>query len=222
MNDEIKTNENASNLKLRTVGALFILVFFFYAGGSVLISNGQVSIGLALMLANSVAVVVIGVILRPIIALDAPLTASVYLAARVIEAILLGIGATVLALADNAELNSSLYRLGMIALGLGSIGFCRWLLSSRRIYVFHAWLGLIGYPLLVLAMMAGFFGLEFWANVFLLPGALFELTFGLYLLFVGRDFVQPGIYPSADAHARFSCAEYPENCGTGCDLSTSL
>ena len=129
---------------MQIVGALFVLVFGFYAGGSVLVSNKQVSLGLVLMLANSIAVIVIGLFLRPVIALDAPLTANIYNGARVAEGILLGVGASVLTLANNAELNSNLYRLGMITLGLGSIGFCRWLLSSRRIYAFHAWLGLIG------------------------------------------------------------------------------
>lgn len=195
MNDEIKMNENASTVKLRIVGALILLLFGLYGGGSALVSNGQASLGLVLLLTNSVAAIVIGVLLRSVIALDAPFTANVYLAARLFEAILLGVGATVLVLADNAELNSSLYRLGMIALGLGSIGFCRWLLSSRRIYTFHAWLGLIGYPLLVLAMIAGFFGLEFWSYALLLPGAAFELTFGLYLLFLGRGFAKPDIHP---------------------------
>jgi len=185
MNDEIKNNENASTLKLRIVGALIILLFGLYGGGSALVSNGQVSLGLVLLLTNSVAAIVVGVLLRSIIALDDPFTANVYLAARVAEGILLGVGATVLALNNNAELNSNLYRLGMIALGLGSIGFCRWLLSSRLIYAFHAWLGLIGYPLLVLAMITGFFGFELWSYVLLLPGAVFELTFGLYLLFAG-------------------------------------
>ncbi len=185
MHDKTQNNENTSTLKLRIVGALFVLVFIFYAGGSALVSNDQISLGLILMLANSIAVIVIGLFFRPIIALDAPITANIYLAARVVEGILLGAGATVLALANNAELNSSLYRLSMIALGLGSIGFCRWLLLSRLIYALHAWLGLIGYPLLVLAMIVGSFGFEFWSYVLLLPGAVFELTFGLYLLFVG-------------------------------------
>jgi hypothetical protein len=187
MNSQIAVKADVSPAKLRLVGALFVLVFGFYGGGSALLSNGLVSLGLILMLANSAAVVAIAVLLRPVISQDAPLTANVYLAARVVEAVLLGLGAIVLALADNVELNSSLYRLGMIALGLGSIGFCRWLLSSRRIYAIHAWLGLIGYLLLALAMIAGFVGLEFWSYLLLLPGALFELSFGMYLIFVGLD-----------------------------------
>jgi hypothetical protein len=182
---EIQFNRHSSTLKLQIVGALIILLFGLYGGGSALASNGQVSLGLVLLLTNSAAAIVIGVLLRSVIALDAPFTANVYLAARVVEGLLLGVGAIVLALTDNVELNSNLYRLGMIALGLGSIGFCRWLLWSRRIHALHAWLGLIGYPLLVLAMIAGFFGLEVWSYVLLVPGAMFELTFGLYLLFVG-------------------------------------
>jgi hypothetical protein len=187
MDKQIPANEDVSSAKLRLVGALFLLVFGFYGGGSALVSNGLVSLGLTLILANSAAVVAIAVLLRPVISQDAPLTANLYLVARVVEAVLLGLGAIMLALADNIELNSSLYRLGMIALGLGSIGFCRWLLSSRRIYAIHAWLGLIGYLLLPLGMIAGFVGLEFWSYLLLLPGALFELSFGLYLLFVGLD-----------------------------------
>ena len=190
MNTKTRINRNSSTLRLQIAGVLFLLVFGLYGGGSALAANDLDSFGLVLMLANSVAVIIIGVIiigviLWPVIAADAPLTAIVYMASRLIEGSLLGVGAIVLILADNAELNLSLYRLGMITLGLGSIGFCRWLLWSRRIYALHAWLGLIGYPLLALAMVAGFVGMDFWSYTLLLPGAAFELTFGLYLLFVG-------------------------------------
>jgi hypothetical protein len=174
-----------STLKLRIAGALILLAFVFYGGGTALIANGLASFGLALMLTNSIAVIVIGVYIRSAITVDAPFTANVYLLTRLVEGLLLGLGAMALVLADNAELNSILYRIGMIVLGLGSIGFCRWLLCSKRIHALHAWLGLIGYPLMAIGMIVGFFGFEFWSSMLLIPGALFELSFGLYLIFFG-------------------------------------
>ncbi len=175
--------------KFRLIGGLFLLAFVFYGGGSVFVENAQPIFGLVFMLANSVTVIFIGALLRPIIFKYSPFYANVYLGTRFAEALLLGIGATVLVLGplgfNGGELNTTLYRLAMIILGLGSIGFCRWLIVTRAVYVALAWLGLVGYLLLAMAMMAEFLGSENWATILLIPGALFELIFGLLLFFVG-------------------------------------
>jgi hypothetical protein len=176
--------------KYRIIGGLFLLAFIFYGGGSALVSSGQQTLGLLLMLMNSAVVIGIGVLIRTIIARDALFSANIYLCTRLAEALLLGVGAIVWTLGSETvvngeELNTTLYRLSMIILGMGSIGFCRWLIATKAINVLLAWLGLIGYPLLALSMIAEFFGGEYWATIFLIPGAMFELIFGLSLLFVG-------------------------------------
>jgi len=181
--------EKSLNNRTRLIGGLILLAFVFYGGGSALVSNGQQTLGLVLMLINSAVVISIGVLIRSIIFKDAPFSANVYLVTRLAEGLLLGTGAIVWILNsqnfNGVELNTTLYRLGMIVLGLGSIGFCRWLIVTRAVHVGLAWLGLVGYPLLAMAMFAKFAGSEYWATMLLIPGAIFELTFGLSLLFVG-------------------------------------
>ena len=187
-----QTNEREFNTKFRLIGGLFLLVFGFYGGGHAFVSNGQPTIGLVLMLANSAAVIAIGTLLRTIIARDSLFSANVYLVTRLAEGLLLGTGAIIWTFEsqdfNGAELNTILYRLSMIILGLGSIGFCRWLIVTRYVHVILAWLGLVGYPLLALAMIAEFAGSKIIATIFLVPGAVFELIFGFLLLFMGlRD-----------------------------------
>ena len=187
-----QTNEREFNTKFRLIGGLFLLVFCFYGGGHAFVSNGQPTIGLVLMLANSAAVIAIGTLLRTIIARDSLFSANVYLVTRLAEGLLLGTGAIIWTFEsqgfNGAELNTVLYRLSMITLGLGSIGFCRWLIVTRYVHVILAWLGLVGYPLLALAMIAEFAGSKIIATIFLVPGAVFELIFGFLLLFMGlRD-----------------------------------
>jgi hypothetical protein len=187
-----QTNEREFNTKFRLIGGLFLLVFGFYGGGHAFVSNGQPTIGLVLMLANSAAVIAIGTLLRTIIARDSLFSANVYLVTRLAEGLLLGTGAIIWTFKsqgfNGAELNTILYRLSMIILGLGSIGFCRWLIVTRCVHVILAWLGLVGYPLLALAMIAEFAGSKIIATIFLVPGAVFELIFGFLLLFMGlRD-----------------------------------
>jgi hypothetical protein len=174
----------------RLIGGLILLAFIFYGAGSTLISSGQQTIGLLLILVNSVVVITIGLLIRTIMARDSLFYANIYFITRLVEGILLGIGAIVWTLdseifVNGAELNTTLYRLSMITLGLGSIGFCRWLIVTKSINHVLAWLGFIGYPLLALSMIAEFFCNEYWATILLIPGAIFELLFGLSLLFVG-------------------------------------
>ena len=191
MNNMEQIKEKSLNNRTRLIGGLILLAFVFYGGGSALVSSGQQILGLVLMLINSAVVISIGVLLRSMMSKDAPFSANVYLVTRLAEALLLGAGAIVWTLGsqyfNGAELNTTLYRLGMIILGLGSIGFCRWLIVTRTVYVGLAWLGLVGYPLLAIAMIAKFSGSEYWVTILLIPGAVFELTFGLSLLFVGMS-----------------------------------
>ena len=58
----MNTFENESSLhnKFRLTGGLFLLAFVFYREGTALVSNGQKTFGLIVMLVNSAVVTVIG------------------------------------------------------------------------------------------------------------------------------------------------------------------
>jgi hypothetical protein len=174
--------------QLRFAGAFILMAFVLYGGGQAFISADHQGLGIAMILINSIAVLAIGVIFRSVILKDSPRTANIYLTARITEGILLGAGSLLLVLApaSNTDWNAVLYQLGMIALGIGSISFCRWLLMTKQIPALLAWLGIVGYPLLVLGMLAAFAGMDFVSMILLVPGAVFELIFGLFLLFKGE------------------------------------
>ncbi|MEV0381586.1 DUF4386 domain-containing protein [Nonomuraea sp. NPDC050643] len=92
----------------RTVGALFLLAYVFYLGGSMLVDSGtgtadilataaghqgEIAAGAVLMLLNSVAVAGIGVLALPVLRRGGgEISAHAYLVARVIEAMALAVG----------------------------------------------------------------------------------------------------------------------------------
>mgnify|MGYP000924631632 CR=1 FL=1 len=180
-----QTKKHSEGIRPRLAGALILAAFILYGGGQALIASGQVGLGLTLVLINSLAVLGIAVSLRPIIAKENPRTGNIYLVTRIVEGLFLGASGLVLALMNNVDLSDTLYQTGMIALGLGSISFCHWLLVNKRIPGLLAWLGLAGYPLLVAGMVLAFAGMDTLSMILLVPGALFEIVVGLYLIFVG-------------------------------------
>lgn len=171
----------------RIIGGLILSAFFCYGGGSALISGGEQLLGLSLLLLNSVAVITIGVLLRKLMMTSTPVSASIYLATRIAEGVLLGSGGLAWVfggqfVSEPEALNTILYQLGMVILGLGSISLCRWLLDNNAVPMLLAWLGLIGYPLLTIGMVAEFADSIEWAAILLLPGAVFEVIFALWLI----------------------------------------
>ncbi len=182
--------DHTSNLPERRIllicGVLILSAFPLYGGGQALMSEGQFAIGLTMSLANSAAVIAIGLLLRPIIAQSAPKVAWMYLVARLFEGLALAAGALVWATfpdsADAQATNALLYQLAMGALALGSLPFCHWLVTSRRLPALIGWGGLIGYMALGAAMAAQQAGSEGLAMWLLIPGALFELVFGIMLI----------------------------------------
>lgn len=180
-----QTKKHPEGIRPRLAGVLILGAFILYGGGQALISNDQAGLGLTLVLINSLAVFAIGILFRPIIAKDSPRTGNIYLVIRIIEGLFLGASGLVLALQNNADLSDTLYQAGMIALGLGSISFCYWLLVTKRMPNWLAGLGLIGYPLLVVGMVLAFAGMDTLSMFFLVPGAIFEIVGGLFLVFIG-------------------------------------
>jgi Domain of unknown function (DUF4386) len=97
----------------RIVGALFLLAFVVYGGGSALVESGsgapavlsdvaenqmQISAGALMILLNSVVVASIGVLAFPILRRRHTISAYAYLIARVLEAVMLAAGALCLLL----------------------------------------------------------------------------------------------------------------------------
>jgi hypothetical protein len=104
---EQRSAQHSARRSAKLIGLLFILPFFTYGGGNALI-NGVLSVpnhvatmgahtlqyilGALLMLANSLNVVLLGVLLFPILAKRSKTSALAYFAARLAEGILLGAG----------------------------------------------------------------------------------------------------------------------------------
>jgi hypothetical protein len=89
---------------------------------------------------------------------------------------------TVVLLAKKA--NYWLYQIAMIALGVGSIGFCWVLFRAKLVPSVLALLGLVGYCVLIAGAVLEFFG--FSVGIMLsLPGGLFELGVGGWLMAKG-------------------------------------
>lgn len=170
----------SARARLRIVGALFIAAFPLYAGGQALLSaSSSATLGLALVALNTIAVSAIGFLLRPVIAADDARTAQTYLIARIVEGVLLSAGAIALLQGYEAG-NDWGYRGGMAALAIGSVPFCLWLWRTRRAPRWFALLGLAGYVLLFAEIVSEAIGATvLWL---LVPGAVFELAFGVWLL----------------------------------------
>lgn len=173
--------------KLRIAGLLMLAAFPLYGGGQAILLSANWPLGLALVLANSVGVILIGFLMRCVIADTSPRTAVAYLAGRIAEGVLLAIGGlSVVSTSIDWGLSSEdYYHLGMTSLGLVSLTMCMWLVASRRVANFIGWFGFIGYLCLVAAMVAADRGFGELSLYLLIPGAIFELIFGV-LLVMGR------------------------------------
>lgn len=178
----------SSELKLQIVGLCILTAFPLFGGGQALLENELHWLGLFMCLSNSVAVITIGFLMRPVIATTTPRTGNIYLVARITEGVLLGISAIAFQsrFLGFTITSDVFYQLGMIALGLGSLPMCRWLIGSKLVPPMLGRLGVVGYLCLVAAMIASANGLETASMALLLPGAVFEVMFGLILVLRGR------------------------------------
>lgn len=172
-------------------------VLAMIAGGEHLFAAGA-----ALMLANSAIVLGIGVVLAPILARRSPTVASLYLGTRIFEAVLLAFGVvwllTLVPLAGGPtggeiaaaltaqaiKANFHAFQIAMLALGLGSLPFCALLLRASLVPPLLAIWGLAGYLIFAAGALAELFGLGY-GLALSIPGGLFELAFGLWLIFRG-------------------------------------
>ncbi len=174
---------------------------------TILAQSMQLRIGGLLVFSNSIFVVLIGILFFPILKEKHLVLALAYLISRAFEGLLLLIGAIALlsplawlgqAKNEAAEqllfqqnwlllaqkINFWAYQSGMICLGLGSLGFCWGLMRFKLVPSWLAIWGLLGYASLLLGAILEFFGfpLGIWFSI---PGGLFELVLGIWLLVKG-------------------------------------
>lgn len=209
----------------RLIGALFLLGFLSYGVGFALVTSVTgapgflstisahqnlqtiLTIGAFLMLLNSVVDVGKGVLFFPILERHGKRTALAYLAAMVVEVVLLAIGVLALLMlvpiaqqgADAGragagwaealgalalQSNTMSYQIAEMALGFGGIFLCALLYRTRLIPRPLAMWGVIGYVMLAAGTIAEIFGTHV-GLVLSVPGGLFELALGFWLLIKG-------------------------------------
>jgi hypothetical protein len=163
----------------RLFGGLVLAAFPLYGIGSALADRPT---GLALVVANSIAVTVLGVIGWRLARADEPQAGAGYLAARAAEATLLAAGAAFIYFADAPDAGDTAYQLGMLALGIGSIPFFGALRRRGWLPAPLALWGMAGYAALAVGAVIDLTTGRDVAEVFAIPGGLFELTVGVVLL----------------------------------------
>ncbi|MGH8968512.1 MAG: DUF4386 domain-containing protein [Actinomycetes bacterium] len=163
-------------------------------------------LGAFLMLLNTAVDIGKAVLFFPILEKHGRRTALTYLSAMVFEVALLAVGALcLLALVPlagqvdagqvNADLAQSLgslavdsnamaYQIGQAGLAFGAFFLCVLLYRTRLVPRFLAMWGMVGYVVHFTGAVAEIFGSHV-SLVLLIPGGLFELTFGVWLLIKG-------------------------------------
>ncbi|GAA3462759.1 DUF4386 domain-containing protein [Saccharothrix longispora] len=175
----------------RAVGALFLLAFFAYGGGTALVGAGSVPAGALLMLVNSAVVVGIGVLALPVLRPHDELTAHAYLTGRAAEAVLLAVGIVFLLGTSANEGDHYAYQLAMIFAGAVGVLFCRTLLRARLVPRALAVWGAVGYAVFLLGAVLEVLGHRVGVALSV-PGGLFEVALGALLLVKG--------FPAVPAH----------------------
>ena len=171
-------------------------------------SSRKIGFGFLLQLLNDIAVVAIGVLFFPILAKHNQKIAFAYMGSRIIEGVLLLVGAISLlsiiplseeylkdvqadvsyyeilgALMKGARYKS--FQLAMISLSLGSLFLCYLLYRVRLIPRIITILGFIGYGFLLFKMISEILDYNLGGETLYLPGALFEIIMPLWLLIKG-------------------------------------
>ena len=161
------------------------------------IDTGKVALGWILELINSLAVILIWVLMYPLLKKHAETVALGYMAFRLFEGILLAIG-TIAALSIARTggpgfawfptaleaIDTLSFDIAMLFLGFGSLLLCINLFAWRIIPRIISWIGILGYLGLMTWSIINLHGIS--ANMILFaPGAIFEIVFPLWLIFKG-------------------------------------
>src|SRR5215212_7279657 len=180
----------------RIVGVLFLAGFLAYGVGSLIAMgivrsadrSGSTALfvtGAALMLLNSALVIGIGVLVFPILRAHNKAIAAGYLGTRIFEGVVLAFGAVsliALTSSDAIDANAAFYNVAEAGLGIGSLFFCALLFRTGLVPLFLAGWGFIGYASFAGGTLLELFGVAGAGLVGAIPGGLFELTFGIWLI----------------------------------------
>ena len=169
----------------RVLGLLFLSAFPLYGVGSGLLVTESANLGLILVLANSLVVLGIGRILHTIALPYARVVARLYLAARILEALLLGISGYLVYQDGLADSGALYYRIAMIGLGIASLPLLGVLMRVGRIPPWLGGFGMVGYTVFICGIVADGFGAVQLGLLLVIPGALFEVTFAVWLIVRG-------------------------------------
>jgi hypothetical protein len=174
----------SDSLRFRIIGLCILAAFPLFGIGQALLDGELHRLGLLMCFSNSAAVILIGFLMRPMIATTAPRSGDIYFISRLAEGTLLGASVTAVqsGFMGLTISGDTFYQLGMIALGLGSLPMCLWLIRSKTVPTMLATLGFVGYLSLIIAMIASAYGFEATSMTLLLPGATFEVIFGVMLI----------------------------------------
>jgi Domain of unknown function (DUF4386) len=189
------------------VGVLFLAGFLTYGVGNLIATgivrsadrSGSTALfvtGIALMLLNSAFVIGIGVLMFPILRPHNKAIAVGYLGTRIFEGVVLAIGVVSLIVVTGSaaiHANSVFYNVAEAGLGIGSLFFCALLFRSGLVPRFLAVWGFLGYALFAAGSMLELFGVEGAGLVAAIPGGLFELTFGIWLIARGFRRTAPAV-----------------------------
>jgi hypothetical protein len=158
-----------------------------------------------LMLVNSALVIGIGALMFPILVRHSQAVAVGYLATRLFEGIVLAVGVVgLLSLVTVSESytaggattdpylvtlgalvssgNSLAYTVAMAGLGVGSVFFCFLLYRSNLVPRFLAGWGVAGYAIFAAGCLLELLGVAGAGLVAVVPGGLFEVFFGIWLI----------------------------------------
>ena len=216
----------------RMIGALFLLAYLVYLAGGAMAGSGsastvvlshvaghqlQISAGALLMMANSAAVIGVGVLIFPVLGRHHKNSAYGYLAAQVAQGVMLAVGIVFLllripitqqyaarrpgtstsalpALARAAqEANHYSFWIGMLAVGIGGLLLCRVLLTEGLVPRLLAVYGLAGYAIFLAGAILEILGHDVGVALSI-PGGLFEIAFGVLLIAKG--------FPAGQSHDR--------------------
>jgi hypothetical protein len=181
----------------RIVGALFLAGFLAYGVGSLMAMgivrsedrSGSAALfvtGIVLMLLNSAFVIGIGALMLPILRVHNRAVAAGYLGTRIFEGLGLAVGVVSLVVVDGSEAaidaNSVFYNVAEAGLGVGSLFFCALLFRTGLVPRLLAVWGFIGYACFTAGTLLELFGVAGAGLVGAMPGGLFELTFGTWLI----------------------------------------
>ncbi len=174
-----------TNLRDRSLGLLFLAAFPLYGVGSGLLVTDSASLGLALVLANSLVVLAIGRILQTIVLPYGRAAANSYLVARLLEALFLGISGCLVYEAGIVDSGALYYRIAIIGLGIASPPLLAVLTRVGQMPAWFGRFGIAGYLVLICGIVADSFGAVDLGFFLMIPGALFEVSLAVWLIVHG-------------------------------------